>query len=132
MSVEPLAEMPAVALEVGGFVAPLAVERVLDRHRDVGPLGDRVRVVRVDVVDVDHHLHRRVAERAGAVDLVDFGVGLADHHHAVADAQPSEDAGTGINARLADLLELEHTRPGTRVRRLRRCRRGGQTRRACG
>ncbi len=54
-----------MALEVGRLVAALAVERVLDLHRDVRALGDRVRVVRIDVVHVHHHLHGRVADVRG-------------------------------------------------------------------
>jgi len=81
-----LAEVPTVPLEVGRLVSPFPVERVLDLHGDVGTLGHRVGVVSVDVVYVDHHLHGRVAGRARAVDAMDLGIRVADHHDAVPDS----------------------------------------------
>src|SRR5205085_8370789 len=63
-----LCEVPVVAFEIVGLVAPVTVEGVLDRHRDRGALGDRVLVVRVDAIhrDVDHH--RRAADLARTVE----------------------------------------------------------------
>ena len=77
-----------------------------------GALLDRVRVVRVDVVDVHHHLHGGEPTLERAVDHVDVGVLAPDHHHAVAEVQPREQAVVpavaGFHARLAVLDELEH------------------------
>ena len=39
---------------------------------------------------------------------MDLGVGVPDHHDAVADAQPREHRLLGFGAGLADLVELEH------------------------
>src|SRR4029450_3352020 len=68
---ERLCEVPVVAFEVVGLVAPETVEGVLDRHRDRGALGEGVLVVRVDVVDRDVDHHRRVADIAGTLEVMD-------------------------------------------------------------
>src|SRR5262249_56653614 len=81
---ETLREVPPVTLEIRRLVPALAVEGVLDLHRDVGTLGHGVRVVGVDVVHVHHHLHRGPADRLRAVDLVHLRVRVPDHHDAVA------------------------------------------------
>jgi hypothetical protein len=90
---ERLGEVPVVAFEIVGLVTPVPVEGVLDRHRDRGALGDGVFVVRVDAVDGDLDRHCRVADGAGAVQVVDVSRGVggaADHDHAVAELEPGE------------------------------------------
>ena len=93
---------------VGGLVAPLAVERVLQLHRDVGALGDRVRVVRVDVVDVHVHDHGREPDLERTVDAMDVGVRVPDHHDAGADAHPAEVVAAELHPGFAVLDEPEH------------------------
>ena len=100
-----------MTFEVGRLVAALAVEGVLQRHRDVGALGHRVRVVRLDVVDGDHHLNTRHTALQRAVDAMHVGVRAPDHHHPTPHVEPREHAAVPLvaelHARFAVLGELE-------------------------
>src|SRR4051812_3042274 len=82
---ERLGEVPLLALEVERLVAAEAVEGVVDRHGDLGPLGPGPLVVGVDVVDghVDH-AGDAAAGIPGAEDVVLVGPAPAHHDDAVA------------------------------------------------
>ena len=74
----------------------------------VAPCGHRVLVVRIDVMDVHVQHHGGQTDVDRAVDVVDVGVGMTDHHDARADPEPAQVLAVVLLARLAVLDELEH------------------------
>src|SRR4029450_234706 len=109
-----LVEVPVVAFQVVGLVAPEAVEGVLDRHRDGGALADGVCVVGVYGADDDVDHHRGVATLSWAVEMVDLPRGgrrPADHDDTITEFEPGEHALVLIASAhpgLPALFELEH------------------------